>query len=376
MILKLNNIFAVELSSHINIYNSSLINNNMRKMKKISLLFIGSLFLISCSNVKDTNSETEIRKSYLDYSDRDDKFTGGIKMIPIETPVGEFKVWTKRVGNNPDIKVLLLHGGPGSTHVDFVCFESYFPHANIEFYYYDQLESGYSDNPNDSSLWNIDRFVDEVEQVRLALGLNNTNFYLYGQSWGGILAMEYALKYQKNLKGLIISNMVSSIPSYNKYANDVLGPQLPPEVLAEIREIEAAEDYNNPRYMELLLEHYYTKHALRIPYEDWPEPVIRGFSSLNNEIYLKMQGPSEFGSVGDATLKNWDRSKDLHKISVPTLTIGGKYDTMDPEHMEWMASEVKNGRYLYCPNGSHLAFYDDQETYFTGLIQFINDVNH
>lgn len=345
-------------------------------MKKTYLLFISFLFLLSCSNFKDTDQKTKNDDSYLDYSTRDDKLSGGIKMIPIKTPTGDFKVWTKRVGNNPDMKVLLLHGGPGSTHVDFICFESYFPYANIEFYYYDQLESGYSDNPNDSSLWNIERFVDEVEQVRLALGLNNTNFYLYGQSWGGILAMEYALKYQNNLKGLIISNMISSIPAYNKYANDVLAPQLPSEVLSEIKAIEASEDYDNPRYMELLLEHFYTKHFLRMPFEDWPEPIIRGFSTLNNEIYLAMQGPSEFGVVGNAILKDWDRIKDLHNISVPTLTIGGKFDTMDPKHMEWMASEVKNGRYLHCPNGSHSALYDDQETYFTGLIQFIKDVDY
>ncbi|WP_234445662.1 alpha/beta hydrolase family protein [Carboxylicivirga marina] len=88
-----------------------------------------------------------------------------------------------------------------------------------------------------------------------------------------------------------------------------------------------------------------------------------------------MQGPSEFGIVGDAKLKNWDRSKDLSKITVPTLTIGAKYDTMDPEHMKWMSTKVKNGKYLYCPNGSHSAMYDDQEAYFRGLISFIKDVD-
>lgn len=312
--------------------------------------------------------------SYLDYSSRNDILTGGIKMIPIKTKVGEFKVWTKRVGNNPNVKVLLLHGGPGATHEYFSCFDSYFPNAEIEYYYYDQLESAFSDQPSDSSLWNIPRFVDEVEQVRIALGLNNTNFYLYGQSWGGILGLEYALKYQENLKGLIISNMVSSIPDYNLYANNTLAPQLDPDVLAEIREMEANQDYENPRYLELIYNHYYPEHVLRMPLDEWPNPVNRAFANMNSEMYITMQGPSEFGSVGNAKLKNWDRKSELSKISIPTLTIGGAYDTMDPKHMEWMASEVQNGRYLHCPEGSHFAMYDDQETYFDGLIKFIQDV--
>jgi proline iminopeptidase len=115
-------------------------------------------------------------------------------MVEINTPKGKFKVWTKRIGNNPRIKVLLLHGGPGSTHESFESFESFFPQEGFEFYEYDQLGSYYSDQPNDSSLWTNERFVEEVEQVRLALGMNKDNFYLLGVSWGGILAMDYALK--------------------------------------------------------------------------------------------------------------------------------------------------------------------------------------
>ncbi|MEO9849493.1 MAG: proline iminopeptidase-family hydrolase [Reichenbachiella sp.] len=316
-----------------------------------------------------------MKTNYLDYADREDKLSGGVRMIPIQTPAGEFKVWTKRVGNHPTMKVLLLHGGPGATHEYFECFDSFFPQAGIEYYYYDQLESAYSDQPSDSSLWNIDRFVDEVEQVRIALGLDKSNFYLLGHSWGGILGIEYALKYQENLKGLVIANMVSSIPSYMKYANEVLGPQLDPDVLAEIRALEASEDYANPRYADLVFTHYYPNHVIRMPLDQWPDPVSRAFAKINTDMYVTMQGPSEFGVVGDAKLKNWDRTQDLSKISVPTLTIGGAYDTMDPKHMEWMASQVQNGSYLHCPNGSHMDMYDDQETFFAGLIKFIKDVD-
>ena len=147
---------------------------------------------------------------------------GGVRMIPIETPVGKFRVWTKRIGNNPRIKVLLLHGGPASTHEYMECFESFFPKEGFEFYEYDQLGSYYADQPADSSLWTLPRFVEEVEQVRKALGLSRDNFFLLGNSWGGMLAMQYALKYQQNLKGLIICNMMSSCPDYGKYAEEVL----------------------------------------------------------------------------------------------------------------------------------------------------------
>ncbi len=337
------------------------------------ILFTCCLILSYCTAPAGGPEKTEV--DYWSFENRDDQFTGGIKMIPISTPIGEFKVWTKRVGNNPRMKVLLLHGGPGATHELYECFDGYFPQEGIEYYYYDQLGSYYSDQPTDSSLWTIERFVEEVEQVRKALNLDNSNFYLLGQSWGGILAMEYALKYQQNLKGLIISNMVASIPEYNQYAKEVLGPQMPPEVYAEIQEIEANEDFSNPRYNELLLEHHYTEHVLRMPLGEWPESINRTFEHLNPIVYVYMQGYSEFGITGDATLKEWDRKADLSKITVPTLTIGSQYDTMDPEEMKWMSTEVQNGRYLYCPNGSHFSQYDDQKTYINGVIQFIKDVD-
>jgi len=112
-----------------------------------------------------------------------------------------------------------------------------------------------------------------------------------------------------------------------------------------------------------------------MPLETWPDPVNRMFNHMNSTVYVQMQGPSEFGIRGNASLRNWDRSGDLSQIKVPTLTIGGQHDTMDPEHMKWMAGQVKDGTYLHCPNGSHMAFYDDQKTYFKGLVKFIKDVD-
>ena len=111
-----------------------------------------------------------------------------------------------------------------------------------------------------------------------------------------------------------------------------------------------------------------------MPLEEWPNPVTRSLAGLNYDIYLKMQGPSEFGVVGDALLKDWDRKNDLKNLKIPILTIGGQYDTMDPKQMEWMSAEVQNGTYLHCPNGSHWSMYDDQETYFNGVTEYINSL--
>lgn len=299
--------------------------------------------------------------------------TGGVQVVTINTPKGKFHIWTKKIGNNPKIKLLLLNGGPGATHEYFECMESFLPAEGIELVYYDQLGCGNSDNPKDTSMWSLPRYVEEVEQVRQALKLDSSNFYLLGHSWGGILAMEYAQKYQQNLKGLIISNMMMSIPDYGKYANDVLAKQFDPKVLARIRAIEAKGDFKNPEYMQLLMPNFYAKHICRIPLDQWPEPVNRSLGKLNESLYVTMQGPSEFGVAGK--LLNWDRVADLPKIAVPMLSIGGQYDTMDPKHMEMIANKVQNGSYLYCVNGSHMSLYDDQQTYMKGLIKFIKGVD-
>lgn len=336
-------------------------------MKNLFILLL-SICIFGCNNENKTAPAVAVN---------DDLYkevqTGGIKIISIETPKGKFNIWTKRVGNNPKIKLLLLNGGPGATHEYFECFESFLPPESVELIYYDQLGCGLSDNPKDTSMWDLSRFVEEVEQVRKALNLTRDNFYLLGHSWGGILAMQYALKYQDNLKGLIISNMMSSCPQYGKYAQEVLAPQFDPKVLDTIRQIEAKGDFANPKYMELLMPHFYAKHICRIPLEQWPEPMTRSFNKMNQSLYVTMQGPSEFGIGGN--LIAWDVSKELPKIKTPTLTIGGTHDTMDPEHMKWMSTQVQKGRFLLCPNGSHMSMYDDQKNYFPGLIQFIKDVD-
>ncbi|MCF0065630.1 proline iminopeptidase-family hydrolase [Dyadobacter chenwenxiniae] len=341
-------------------------------MLRIKLKYIVLLMVFALAACRDKEQQSE---HLLDYyaSDTSQVQTAGVKMIPIKTPAGVYKVWTKRIGNNPKIKVLLLAGGPGFPHDYLEVFESFFPKEGIEFYYYDELGSGNSDKSVDSTRFSVDRAVAELEQVREALGLDKDNLYIFGHSWGGILAMEYALKYQQHVKGLIISNMSSSGKEFNRYIKEVLVKQLPKVALDSINLLAARNDYANPRYTALVTKHFYGKFVCRLPLDQWPEPFTRALGKLNQPYYLSMQGPSEFGIIG--SLKNWDISTRLNQIKVPALMIGAKYDEMDPKHMEWMSKQVANGRYLYCHNGSHLSMYDQQQVYMRGIIQFLREGN-
>jgi proline iminopeptidase len=332
-------------------------------MKKYFFLFLASA-IISCNTKSNKNG----MEQYFNATDTAKVKTGGVKMISINTPKGKFNVWTKRVGNNPTKKVLLLHGGPGGSHEYFESFESFLPQEGIEFIYYDQLGSYLSDKPTDTSLWTTERFVEEVEQVRQALQLDSSNFYLLGHSWGGILAMEYALKYQQHMKGLIVSNMMSSCPAYDAYNENVLQKSMDKAVVDSILHFEATKTTNHPRYMPLLMESYYNYHVCRVVPN--PEPLSRMFSHSNGQVYNIMQGPSEFGISGRLAL--WDRTADLPKIKIPTLVIRGMFDTMDPAFMKMMSEKFPNGSLVTCTNGSHCSMWDDQENYFKGLVGFIN----
>jgi len=293
-------------------------------------------------------------------------------MVPVRTAAGDFRVWTRQAGSSATTKVLVLHGGPGATHEYLLSLEEPLVAAGFEVWFYDQLGSHHSDQPDDPSLWEIPRFVDEVEQVRVALCLDRDDFVLYGQSWGGVLAIEYALAHQQHLKGLVISNMMASVPAYNAYAEQVLMPTMDQDVLAEITRLEAAGETNDPTYEALLMEHHYVHHVLRRPADQWPPEVVAGFAHINQAIYVPLQGPSELGASGK--LLHWDRSGDLPRITVPTLVIGAQHDTMDPEYLRWMARQLPRGRYLHCPDGSHLAMVDDHEVYVAGFVDFLGDL--
>lgn len=284
-------------------------------------------------------------------------------MLPVVG--GKYKVWTKRMGQG-EVKVLLLHGGPGFNHDYMEAFESFLPEAGIEMYYYDQLGCGNSDRPDDASLWNLERYLEEVEEVRSGLGL--TDFVILGHSWGGILAIEYALKYQhdRHLKAIIISNMVAGIESFLVTANK-WKRTLPDDLFKKVDEIESKGDWENPEYERIMMEELYTKMICRC--KPWPEPCTRSFRIANMGIYIQMQGHSEFVVTGN--LKGWDSWDRLHKIEVPALCLAAKNDEMDPEDCKKMAELMPKGKVAVCPEGSHFAFWDDQEIYFKHLLSFL-----
>ena len=286
--------------------------------------------------------------------------TGGSRTITLDSG---HHVWVKQVGYGA-IPVLTLHGGPGFPHFYFECFEDFLPRDRLRYWYYDQLGCGFSDHPDDPALWTVDRYRREVEQVRAALGLDR--MVLYGQSWGGMLAIEYTLAYPQHVERLVISDMTASIPSYVKYVTQ-LYDALPADVRATMQRYEAAGDYEAPEYQQLLIANLYAKHLCRL--DPWPEPVERSVDRMNAQIYNTMQGPSEFTITGN--FKDWDRWADLPKIDVPTLLIVGRYDTMSVADIERMGKLIPHARVVVCENGSHLCMYDDQQAYFDALVPFL-----
>lgn len=327
----------------------------------VLIAFIGCTY--SCNQSSTNNSEATIPIS----SDSAHVIkTGGAKMILVD---GKYNVWTKKIGDGK-IKVLLLHGGPGFSHDYFECFEDFLPKEGIEFYYYDQLGCGNSDVPTDTSLWNIPRYVEEVEQVRKGLGLDN--FYLLGHSWGSMLAMEYLQKYQSHVKAAVLSNMTAGIKSYEAYIAALKTKYLTSSEIVTIDSLDQLKLYESPQYQDLLMNKLYSQVICRIPPENWPAPLLVTFKKPNNSIYNQMQGVDEFHVTGN--LKSWEMWDRLRNIKVPTLVIGGMYDEMNPDDMRKEGQLIPNSRTYLCPNGSHLSMYDDQQNYFTHLIGFLKDV--
>jgi len=328
----------------------------------------------ACSRYPQPSGETQGHAppaSYFDNKTHADAWSGGARKITISTPKGPHQVWIKRTGNNPRLKLLLLTGGPGLSHAYLEVMDSFLPPEGVEYYHYDQLETGESDRPDDPDLWTLSRYVDEVDQVRRAVGGDKSNFCLLGHSWGGLLAIEYTLAHQDQMKCLVISNMMASIPAYNAYATKVLEPQMNQSALKQILAMERSGKTEQPQYMGLLVPNWYQLHILRRPAAQWPEPVLRASENMNRRFYVTMQGPSEMGASG--RLVNWDRFNDLKRIELPTLVISGKYDTMDPNYMAMMARQLPHGE-LAATNGGHMAMYDDQPTYFAKLTAFLRKV--
>jgi proline-specific peptidase len=275
----------------------------------------------------------------------------------IEVPGG--RVWYRSVGQG-GTPLLCLHGGPGFTHYYLEPLEALADQRQVIFY--DQLGCGRSDRPQDVSLWTVDRFVEELAQVRAALGLDR--LHLFGSSWGGMLAQQYVLDRRPELgelQSLILCGSPASMIRWVKDCDELLAAE-PDEVRRVIREHEEAGFTACPEYQAAILP-FYREHVCRL--SPWPAGLERSFAEAGYEVYTTMNGPSEFTVTG--TLKTWDISGRLGEISLPTLLVGGRYDECRPSHLEEMHRRIAGSQLEIIEDASHLCF-AEQPDEFTALV--------
>jgi proline-specific peptidase len=274
------------------------------------------------------------------------------------------QVWYARVGEG-GIPLLTLHGGPGAGHDYLESLEGLGMEREVIFY--DQLGCGKSDQPDDPSLWRIERFVHEVDAVRDALGLGQ--IHLLGQSWGGWLGIEYMLSNPKGIVSLVLASTSASIPQFVAEA-ETLKAQLPPEMYATMQRYEATGDYQNPDYLAAV-DVFYRRHLCRM--DPWPEALERSSKILDgNQVYLTMNGPNEFVVIGN--LRDWDRTDRLSEISTPTLVTVGRYDEITPRCAQTIRDGIPGARLRVFEHSGHLAHLEETDAYLETVSAFFGAV--
>ncbi|MFK5705967.1 proline-specific peptidase family protein [Ligilactobacillus sp. LYQ139] len=281
-----------------------------------------------------------------------------------------YHIWTNTQGHG-DIKLLCLHGGPGGNHEYWENFGEQLADLGVQVTMYDQLGSWYSDQPDYSDPAIADKYLtynyylEELEEIRTKLGLDN--FYLIGQSWGGALAMMYALKYGQHLKGLIVSSMVDNIDEYVTHINELRERTLPPEAVAYMKECEEKDDLDNARYqgyVDVLNREYVDRKQ--------PEAIRHLISTMATPVYNAFQGNNEFVITGK--LKLWDIRDQLGRITMPTLLTFGEHETMPLTTAKRMAKDIPHARLETTPGGGHHHMIDNAPVYFAHLKKFLSDV--
>ena len=282
----------------------------------------------------------------------------GTKIITLDNG---YHLWTNTQGEG-DIHLLALHGGPGGNH-------EYWEDAaeqlkkqglNVQVTMYDQLGSLYSDQPDYTDpeiakkYLTYEYFLDEVDEVREKLGLDN--FYLIGQSWGGLLVQEYAVKYGQHLKGAIISSMVDEIDDYVKHVNALREKTLSKEAVDFMKDCEAKNDYSNPKYQEYV-------QVMNENYIDRKQPSkLYHLKDLGGDaVYNAFQGDNEFVITGK--LKDWHFRNQLKNIKVPTLITFGEHESMPLATGKKMAELIPNAKFVTTPNGGHHHMVDNPDVY-------------
>ncbi|MCP0887257.1 proline-specific peptidase family protein [Ligilactobacillus sp. WILCCON 0076] len=281
-----------------------------------------------------------------------------------------YHLWTRTDGQG-DIKLLCLHGGPGGNHEYYENFAEKLSDLGVQVSMYDQLGSWYSDQPDFSKQENVDKFltmdyyIDEIEEVRQKLGLDE--FYLIGQSWGGAITQEYALKYPDHLKGIIISSMTDNIDEYVTNINAIREKEFSAADLAFMQECESKNDYSNERYQSLI-------DVLNRGYVDRKQPpaISHLTSTIATDVYNYFQGDNEFVITGK--LAGWDRRNDIKNIKCPTLLTFGEHETMPLATARRMQKAIPHARLVTTPNGGHHHMIDNAPVYFANLKQFLHDV--
>lgn len=274
------------------------------------------------------------------------------------------EIWYQRVGDGPGVPLLILHGGPGSGHDYLEPLGKLGDERPVIFY--DQLGCGRSDKPDDRSLWRIERFVQEVDEVRQALGLDT--IHLFGQSWGGWLGIEYMLSGPRGVRSLILANTSASMRQFGAEA-ERLKSELPAAVYTVLQRYESDADYHNPEYEAAVLE-FYKRHVCRLP--RWPDCLLRTGANLRrNVVYETMNGPNEFTLIGN--LKDWDRSDRLGEIALPTLVTVGRYDEITPACAETIHRGIAGSQLAIFEDSSHTPHLEEEEAYLGVLSGFLRD---
>jgi len=275
------------------------------------------------------------------------------------------RVWHQTVGSKNAIPLLTLHGGPGSPHDYISTLEALADERPVIFY--DQLGCGKSDQPKEKSLWRVERFVQELVQVREALNLER--IHLFGHSWGSMLATDYALTQPAGLVSLILASPPLSIPQWLEDLDEYRS-NLSRELQEVLDRHEKAGTTDSEEYEAATLE-FYKKHLCRL--DPWPEPLQRAISGTGLAVYHAMWGPNEFFMTGN--LRNYDRTGRLSEIRVPTLFTCGSYDEATPEATTWYHSLVANSELAIFKISSHMPHLEEPQRYMRVVKDFLARVD-
>jgi L-proline amide hydrolase len=277
------------------------------------------------------------------------------------------QTWYRTVepeGDGGRVPLLCLHGGPGANWLHVKPYEILADERLVVFY--DQLGAGNSavSEPHDPAMWTPELYVEEVDAVREALGLERV--HILGHSWGGMLGMQYAAGRPEGLVSLIVESSPPSVPAWMPEVAR-LRSELPPEVEATLREHEEAGTTDSPEYEEAVLV-FYRRHLCRV---EWPDWLVECFTLLeaNPEVYHSMNGPSEFHVIG--TIKDWDITGRLGQIEVPTLIFSGRYDEVTPASTETAHRLIPGSEYVVMEESSHMSQAEQPEETFALVRDFL-----